>query len=365
MIKRHKHHSTPIMRRSARVYLNDLNSGKEQALVDFIRLCHDATQYFVDLFWQREDFTATLAELPTVHRGRDRFGLTTRLAQALAKQAKECIRSQRKVLNRKPRLRNHVVTLYSHFVTIEPFDGAFDYAVKLIGSGAPRMVLPIKSTKCVNEFIANGWSMAKTIRIGRKGNRLWIDFIFEKERPALKESGNIVGMDSNYKAGFVLSNGQVVGDFLYPIIQGFAKRQKHTHSQIVSLLGQAIRQIDFSHIRVLCIENLKNVKKGKRGKFPRLLNRRLSHWCYSLCNDLLSRHCEEQGVRLERKNPAYTSQFCRSCYKWDRRNRVGDEFKCVHCGESDDADHNASKNLELLGLAGVYGLRLLPSLNCA
>jgi transposase len=33
----------------------------------------------------------------------------------------------------------------------------------------------------------------------------------------------------------------------------------------------------------------------------------------------------------------------------------------VHCGHRDQADLNASKNLEFLGLAGVYGLRLLPS----
>ena len=36
----------------------------------------------------RQDFSADLADLATVHRGRDRFGITTRLAQALAKQAK-------------------------------------------------------------------------------------------------------------------------------------------------------------------------------------------------------------------------------------------------------------------------------------
>ena len=146
MIKRHKHHSQPIMRRSARVYLNDINTGKRQILIQFLHLYHDVTQYFVDLFWQREDYSAALADLPTVHRGRDRFSLTTRLAQATAKQAKETIRSQRKVMNRKPRLRSHTATLCYHFVTIEPFDGAFDYAVKLGGAGVPKMVVPVKST---------------------------------------------------------------------------------------------------------------------------------------------------------------------------------------------------------------------------
>ncbi len=92
MKKRYKHAPQGIMRRSARVFLDELNIGKGRALTDFLYRCHDAMQYFVDLFWQRRDFSADLADLETVHRGRDRFNLTSRLAQALAKQAKECVR---------------------------------------------------------------------------------------------------------------------------------------------------------------------------------------------------------------------------------------------------------------------------------
>ena len=361
MIKAHRHHNQPIMRRSSRVYLNDLNSGKRQTLVEFLRLCHDATQYFVDLLWQRKDFSARLSDIETVHCGRDRFKTTTRLAQALAKQAKETIRRKVKILKRKPRLRKHTVTLYSNFVAIEPFNGSFDYAIKLIGSGAPKMVIPVKSTKLINKFLSTGWSMSKTIRIGKDGSRLWVDFIFEKQRPNKKDVGIIVGVDSNYKAGMVLSDGQIVGNKAYERIQLFSKQQKRTHQEVKSMIGNAINSIDLSNTKTLCIENLKNVKRGTRGKFSREYNRRLSHWQYALYRDLLERRCEEAGIRIELKNPAYTSQYCRSCGKWDKRNRVGDKFRCVNCGFSDNSDYNAAKNLELLGLAEVYGLGSLPS----
>jgi IS605 OrfB family transposase len=352
-----------MMRRSSRLYLTDLNIGKAQILLTFLHLCRDVTQFFVDLFWQRRDFSADLADLATVHRGQERFGVTTRLAQALAKQAKECIRSARaRPKKRKPRLRSHMVTLYSHFVSVEPFDGSFDYAVKLVGSGAPRMVMPLRSTKHLTGLLADGWVLAKTIRLGRdRKDRLFVELIVEKPRPVLKTEGRVVGMDSNYKHGFVFSDDHVIGHTLYPRIQTFKQRQKHTHDEITSLVGHALKHVKWSLIKTLCIENLKHVKRRTRGKFSRSLNRRLSHWLYAFVAERLRQHCEIRGIRLERKDPYKTSQYCRFCNRWDRRNRVGDRFCCVRCGFTDHADHNAAKTLELLGVAGVYGLRSLPN----
>ena len=354
-----------LMKRTARVYLNSLNEGKTDIVRQFLHQCHDVTQYFIDLFWQRQDYSGKLAELSTIHKGVNRFGITTRLAQALAKQAKECIRSQRKNRQRKPRLRSQTVTLYYHFVTTLPFKGkGFDWAVNLIGSGAPRMTIPVASTKPIEQRLADGWQMSKTIRMGMRAGRLWIDFIFEKERPPLREEGRVVGMDSNYKNGVVFSDTQVVGAEIYDRIQGFGKRQKHTHSVVKSLLGKALKQVDWASTRLLSIEDLKKVKHGKRGTFSRVFNRRLSHWLYNTLVQLLERHCEELGIQIERKDPYKTSQFCSRCNKWDRRNRKGDRFKCVHCGYLAHADCNAAHNLELLGVAGANGLRSYLSSKC-
>jgi hypothetical protein len=78
--------------------------------------------------------------------------------------------------------------------------------VKLIGSGAPKLVIPVKSTRLINQRLTDGWQLSKTIRMGLRKGRLWIDFIFEKERPPLKVEGEVVGMDSNYKNGVVFSD---------------------------------------------------------------------------------------------------------------------------------------------------------------
>ena len=364
MIKAHR--KAKVMRRVSRVFLNDLNQGKAEIIHQFLHTCHDATQYFVDLFWQRQDFSAQMADLATVHRGRDRFGLTTRLAQALAKQAKETIRSQmERDIKRKPRLRSWIVTLYYHFVDIQGFKGKhFDLAVELIGSGAPRLILPVHSTRHLNRKLNEGWQMSKTLRLGMKNGQVFVEFILEKQRPQPKTAGQIVGMDSNYVNGLVFSDGQQVGKEIVERVRSFHKREKHTHTDIIDRWGQVLKRIDWSNIKLLCIENLKYVKHNRRGTFSRQHNRRLSHWQYDSIVHLLEQYCEEHGVRLERKNPAYTSQYCHQCGKWDRRNRVADQFKCVHCGYPDQSDGNAALNLALLGAAGVYGLRSLKSPEC-
>jgi IS605 OrfB family transposase len=355
-----------VMTRAYRVFLDDLNQGKSEELKRFLRLCHDVMQYFMDLHWQRQDFSARLGDLPTIHCAVKRFGITTRLSQALCKQAKEFVASTRKKFKkRKPRLRRHVVTLFYHFVTIEPFNGkGFDWCIKFIGSGAPKMICPIFSTKPMNQKLADGWIRSKTIRLGLRNYRVFIDLLVEKQRPQPKAEGKVVGMDSNYKNGLVFSDGQNVATELHQVIQGFAPHQKHTRVEMKSMMGWAIKQIDFSQIKMLVIEDLKKVKHGKRGTFSRVFNRRLSHWLYAYTASLLVRRCQELGIEVERKDPWKTSQRCHACGKWDKRNRRSDRFLCVNCGHFDHADLNASKNLEFLGLAGMYGFRLRPSSKC-
>jgi putative transposase len=353
-----------VMTRAYRVFPSDANTGKIETLRAFAIKCRDITQYFVDLFWQRQDFSGKLADLPTVHLAVRKFGITTRLSQAIAKQAKEIVRSQHlKGRKRKPKVRRHGVTLYYHFVTIEAGTRSFDWVVKFIGSGAPKgLIIPVRSTQPLNQKLIQGWNLSKTLRLGvRSDGRIYIDFLVEKDVPSLKTEGKVVGMDSNYKNGLVFSDGQTTGDSLYKRTQQFTKRQKNTRAEAKSMIGAALKQIDFSQIQAVVVENLKKVKHGKRGTFSRVFNRRLSHWLYKYSETLLCRKCEELGIEVIRKNPWKTSQFCRHCFKWDRRNRRGDKFLCVNCGHCEHADFNASKNLELLGLLGFYGIHDLIS----
>jgi len=253
------------------------------------------------------------------------------------------------------------ITLDQRFVAISQFTGSFDYALCLIGSGAPKMIIPLKSTEHLNRKLADSWRIGKSVRLGVRKQGIFADLLLEKPRPKLRDRGEVVGLDSNYKAGLTTSRDEFIGKSNYAKIQGFARRQKHTFTEAKNLIFNALKSLNLKGVKTLVIENLKKVRYGTRGKFPRVLNRRLSHWLYVSIAAWLERRCEELGIQLSRKDPWKTSQRCSLCGKWDRRSRKGNLFHCIHCGFADHADLNAPRNLVYLELAGAYSLRSLSN----
>jgi len=89
-----------------------------------------------------------------------------------------------------------------------------------------------------------------------------------------------------------------------------------------------------------CIENklclcIDNVATGERnGTFGQ---DHLIEWLKTLC--------ENQRVPFYSIPTYYTSQKCSKCGHTHKKNRKGDEFKCLSCGHEDSSHHNASVNI--------------------
>lgn len=352
-----------LMRRTSRIYLTEANPGKVAALRAFLLLYANVVNYFIAFFWSGKNFTAALADKFITGRAVKRFGITARLAQCAAKQAKETVRSQRERQRKTmPCLRRKVATLDSRFVTVTPFrGGAFDLALRF-ASGLPKLVIPLHWTAHTNRLREQGWQWCTTIRLGLDGERVWVELIFEKERPALRTEGTVLGIDRGLNKAFTCSDGQVVGgaDFKAEIAAR-GKRDKTAHHHSKTELFRRLKQLKLEGVKTIVLEDLRYLKRGKRGKFPRRLNRLLSFWLTARAVQWLECRCEELGIRLIFVSPYKTSQRCSHCGKTDKVSRRGERFKCVGCGYETDADYNASLNLELLGLAGVNSLRLLPT----
>ncbi len=365
MIKKHKRVHSGWMRRASRIYLNDLNDSKVIILIEFLNQYQQATNYTITRLWSEKDMTSDLLPKEVTDVISNRFDVTARLSQCIGKQAKEIITSQKEKSKRKqrmPRLKSHTANLDGRFVEIEKFGGHFDMCIKT-GSGVPKMVIPFNLTKHTNKFINKGWMLSNSIRLGYDNIGIFIDLIYENEKPLLKQEGSVLGIDRGYNCIIACSNDQMIGKELKESIKKGGKRRKSYHHFIETETNRYLKQLDTKNINLIALEELKNVKANKRGKFSRNVNRLLSFWHYAKVGKRLTQFCEEKGIRLSFKSPWKTSQRCSVCGNIDRRNRKGERFKCLDhdCKSEMNADYNASRNLEALGLAGVYSLRSLQS----
>ena len=109
------------------------------------------------------------------------------------------------------------------------------------------------------------------------------------------------------------------------------------------------RRFDLIRVEDLQTKNMTRSAKGTRGDPGRNvrqkagLNREIlrSGW------GLLARRLEEKAPgRVEKVNPAFTSQRCSACRHVDRKSRESQaSFQCTACGFACHADVNAAKNI--------------------
>jgi len=102
-------------------------------------------------------------------------------------------------------------------------------------------------------------------------------------------------------------------------------------------------------VKEIVVEDLKNVKRGTKGKIRKKFNNKLQRWIYPKVWGKLSQMADEAGTLFTKRNPAYTSQKCSSCGVICKSNRQGKNYKCA-CGNEIDADWNAAINLSHMGV---------------
>ncbi len=131
-----------------------------------------------------------------------------------------------------PRLKSHTANLDGRFVEIQEFNGHFDMCITT-GSGVPKMAIPFNWTKHANKFRkkekGREWLLSNSIRMGYDRKGVFIDLIFEKEKPKLRQSGKVLGMDRGYRCMLTCSDGQMIGKELKEEIKKGGKRRKSYH----------------------------------------------------------------------------------------------------------------------------------------
>ena len=362
------------MIRSTKTTLKFSNIAKLENIDLFINEYRRVVSLFVDKLWNLDDVKCLLDKSLTSTVD---SWLSARSIQCAGKQASGIVRGCKKKQSKRlfqirkfkklgmPKKARILQTIYnntklskpniqviqpeldSRFVEIDlnnttSFDGWL--TLTSLGNGL-KIVVPFKKTKHFNKMLEKG-ILKKGIRISKKS----ITFNFAIKIPKLKEVGKTIGLDKGIKNVYTLSDNQESNNDIHDwnldkIIKVMNKKTKGSKSYKKSqdhrknYINWCMNQIDFSDIKVLNIEKIKNMRKGKK------TSKYLSKFTYTLIDIKTKNLTLERGVRVNELSPVCTSQRCSRCGWTCKSNRNGKSFICGKCGYALDADKNASINI--------------------
>ena len=347
------------MKRSLKFSLGLANTDKLRALDKLSQEYRRAVNYFLKRLFQKkglsEDFLKLYNSL-----------LSYRYKQCAKRQAfkmfKSWCRSKKK--GDKPKLGklgNPSLVLDYRFIELQKNTNSnlFDYWVKIatLDKGKP-ILTPIKSYQYAKQYFKN-WQLLKGGRILKRNNNWFLELTFEKEAPAKKEKGKVIGIDIGIKKFIVTSENKEYGKDIEKLMDKIQRKEQKSKAFKRALkerdyyINKTVKTLPWNKLKVLIMENIKNIKQNtkKERRLGKLFRSRFQRWTYSQLLKRIKLTAEATGVHLQLVNPAHTSQTCSKCGFVHKQNRNGEIFKCRNCGYTQDADYNASLNILNLGLA--------------
>ena len=134
--------------------------------------------------------------------------------------------------------------------------------------------------------------------------------------------------------------------------KSFKRAQDHRKNiinQAVNILSKTENFNFENDVAEICLEKIRHLGKGKKK------SRKLQAFNYADLRYKLERKCQETNVKLTETSNAYRSQRCSLCGFVHKKNRLsgGEEFKCLKCGYTADADMNSAKN-QVANLPELY-----------
>lgn len=182
---------------------------------------------------------------------------------------------------------------------------------------------------------------------GEKRNTFWVDggevTEFAKRVEARKKH---MQYSAKYGCGGRKGHGtKTMTKKIYKVknkIANFRDTKNHIYSR--ALIDFAVK----NNCGTIQMEDLSGIKE-KTG-FPKLLQ----HWTYYDLQSKIESKAKEQGIKVIKINPKYTSQRCSRCGNIDSNNRKTQEkFICTKCGYKVNADYNASQNIAIKGIDAI------------
>lgn len=176
-----------------------------------------------------------------------------------------------------------------------------------------------------------------------------------------KESGVIIGMDVGINHLIATSEKEFIGSDTKSLIDVIKRKKQGSKAYVRAKktlkyhMNKVVKDyFDKTNLRLVVVEKLDNLKRSASGR-SKEFRKTLSNWNYRELLEIIQKHTENNRVSFRSVNPYKTSQMCPECNHTQRENRKGENFKCLKCGFSEQADYVGSLNIRNRFLTGRYG----------
>ena len=253
----------------------------------------------------------------------------------------------------------------------DPTNALYKHWCKIDLKDKQNVYIPLE----VNEDYHNFDKIRKQqwiVKLSEKGNK--IDIIGTKyvDELSFKEEKETVGIDLNVKHNFcAVSNGSIydydrvyikqVCDILRKLdkignknLSAKDKRRlnklcRQNEALFKKLIHDILNDLEKQNVTDIVLEDLTlfSATYGKNKEFDIKYTRLIKLLRLNNVKTWFMSQAEKKGIRVHLTPAAYSSQQCPHCGHISRDNRpTQEEFKCVECGHSSNADYNSSKNLK-------------------
>jgi IS605 OrfB family transposase len=352
------------MRRACKVTLKYLTKSKKQHISALLQAYRGAVQFYINRLWKTKGGLnkETLALLKNTR-------LSERYKSNALKQALEIVigtKRAAKVTGKqasKP-IFNGFAILDAKFVSVEKGKGSFDLVIRLSSlHKGYKITIPTKKTSIINKWIFRGGKFIQGCALSENDLVVWVELPIQ----TLKKEGKVIGIDIGNNKLIADSDGKFYGTDFIAIRDKVKRREpgsKGKHQAISErdhYIDKIVKQLPWEDLRVLGVEDLKNVKKGKSKNRNKQFRKAMAPWTYRHVLNRIKCLAEENRVRLLLVDPANTSRTCPACGGVSKNSRKGENFICVFCNHKGDADTIGAQNVlarTLLALGSVESPKL-------
>jgi IS605 OrfB family transposase len=241
------------------------------------------------------------------------------------------------------------LALSSLVCSVEPGKGAFDFVIKIAGlqKGKP-IVIPLKSHARANYWLGKPGAQIKQGCVLGDG---WVAVAIEIPDKPTKKTGSNLGVDMGMNKLMALSSGAFLGTDIKTICAKIRRKKPGSRGKARACaerkdyINKTVKQLPWRTIKIIAIEDLTGIKTGKKQGRGKSFRKAMSPWTARQVGARIDQLAQQNRVRVVRVDPRDTSRRCPSCGSVDKANRKAEQFKCLRCNYTADADLVGSLNI--------------------